>query len=240
MKYPYISALPVVSEAMDELRNVTRSTSFTEEDCYSFAVDVARMIGGHNYDTEECYLDVKKHATKLPGNFYRIDELALCGSFTDTDRVGIRPAPAQPIYPKTHILAPADSNSMKYCTRGCMRGGGTYTFTVKCPPGILRTGINTGKLYLRMLVLPMVDGIVQIQDEINEIQAIKNYIKMMLLQEKFVIGEIPATVYGMFKQDFEDYLLLAQQKQKAFDPAHTDYYAVKQDQRYAKFNYRNQ
>ena len=243
MKFPYISVEPVVAEVLSQLKKLMRTVTFNDNDCYTFAIDAARQIGGNNYDSDVAYITISKFSGFIPKNFYLLNHAYLCSRDTSVPATVVRPSevPLQTGWIKSSIIYPADLASLRHCNRDCRNRITTKNaqgYTLKIPPGIIRYAQESAVICLEYLKLPMIDGIVMIQDEINCILAVQNYIKMMLLQEKFMMGEVPETVYKTIKQEWEDYLGLAQQSQKFPDSASTDARAIEQDQKYRKFRYR--
>lgn len=245
MKFPYISALPIVAEVLSEVKRLIKTVPYTEEDCYLWAIDVARLIGGNNYDDDTCTIAIKRNSGKLPRNFYLVDHI----EFRSEDPLNaiepVRPSEgvALPIQIYSAIMRPADGNTQKFCTSACLKRSrkAELNYTIKVPPGIIRTSFPSGFVCINYLKIPMdEDGIVQIQDEANGIMATKSYIKYMLVHESWMMQEMRQDVYLDIKNEWEDWLRLAQQQQKAFDPSHTDFKAIEQDQRYRIFNYKRQ
>lgn len=247
MEFPYISSYPLICEAFSDVRTLIKTLSFTEQDAYGWAIDAAREVGGYNYGNEVAYLSVNKHTSSIPRNFYLINEMSLCAP-----RKGTLPAmpPVSPGHLKpeywipTSIMRPADSATLKLCTRNCIRrdiSANAQTYTLKVPPGVIRTSFVSGVIALDYLVIPMdSEGIVMVQDEINTIKCIKAYIKRQLLAEKWYSQELRADVWADINNEYDTYLRLAQQLQKAPDPAQTALKAAEQDARYRRFDHRRQ
>jgi hypothetical protein len=78
-------------------------------------------------------------------------------------------------------------------------------------------------------------GVIMMQDEVNGILAVKNYVTMMLLREGFLMGQVQANSFMLIKSEWEDYLTLARQKQVLPSNADTAFLAIQQDQRYRRF-----
>jgi hypothetical protein len=233
MKYPYIDVLPLIAEVQSDLKLITKTSSFTDEDCYIWGIDALREIGGNNYDSEETDLEISKYSAVLPPNFYLLEDITLIkvaeGEFA---------AP----YFKSTVLAPADAATRRLCKPSACHPKpkkASLTYTLKVPPGLARFSFSKGTVHIKFLCLKTNErGEIMIQDEINGIQAVKNYIKMMLLQERWIMKEVNDNVYQTFKREWENYLSTAQNKQKFRDMADTKHMAIEQDQRFRRFNYK--
>lgn len=243
MKYPFISLRPIIAEVMGDLKKLSATTAYIEDDAYTWAVDAARQIGGNNYESEISFINIEKYNGCLPKNFYMINDVKVCAlsSIQPTVETPVTPGPKlKTWWIPTTLMRPADTVTWKFCSRDCLSATNNrveQAYTIKCPPGVIRVSFPTGKLFLNYLKIPTdAEGIVLIQDEINAILATKNYIKMMMLQEPFLMGEVNANAFFYIKNEWEDYLRLAQQKQTLEGFVDTAFKAVEQDQRYRRFN----
>lgn len=242
MKFPYISSAPVVAEVLSEMKEFIRTTNYNEEDCYLFAIDAVRQVQGHVYDTDVAYLTIEKYGGRLPKDFYLVNNIWICQSGRGYSNTVVRPSPlpAEAQFIKTSLIYPADIASIRYCNRDCRNpvvNKDSNGYTLKIPPGIIRTGFPSGTICLDYMKLPMENGILLMPDEINCILMTKNYIKMMLMYERYMLGEISENVFKTVKNDYETFLTLAQNQQKYLDPAQAQVKAVEQDQRYRQFRY---
>lgn len=244
MKFPYISVEPIVFEAQGDVKTLMKTSSFTTEDCYTWAIDVAREIGGFNYDSDSTEIQIKKHTGHLPKDFYLLESIWLCRHELDgcAAKEPVLPSAHNRISPyiRTTAFRPADSATRRLCKPNCCGVVSEQNFTLKVPPGIIRTSLPTAMVSIDYLKVPMENGIVLVQDEINGIKAIKNYIKMMLIHETWLMGQVRGDVYSEIKGEYETYLRLAQQQQKAPDASETEFKTIEQDQRYRNFRYRYQ
>lgn len=241
MKYPYIGIRPIIAEVYGDLKTLTAVANYTEEDCYIWAIDAIRQIGGGNYDTESCYIHVTRHNGQLPKDIYLINELWLCGEKVPTVEMPVTPGPKHPAvhYSRTCLLRPADSVTWKFCNRDCVNprsNGVEHAYTVKIPPGVIKVSIPECIISLEYLKMKTDEaGVIMMQDEVNAILAVKNYITMMLLREGFLMGQVNANAFMFIKSEWEDYLTLGRQKQVLPSNADTEFLAVQQDQRYRRF-----
>lgn len=242
MKFPYISTYPLIVEAFSDVKTLVKTLSFTEQDAYGWAVDAAREIGGFNYDRDTVYLNVKNHSCIIPKDFYLIESLFLCSRVNSS--IPATP-PVSPNYltPQywiaSSILRPADVGSLKFCNRNCLRSDipkEAQSYTIKVPPGVIKTSFKDGVIQMNYLKLPLdKDGIVMVQDEINTLKCIKAYIKRQLLAEKWYMQELRGDVWADINNEYDTYLVLAQQLQKSFDPSETAFRAAEQDNKYRIF-----
>jgi len=241
MKYPYIGIRPIIAEVYGDLKTLSAVANYTEEDCYIWAIDAIRQIGGGNYDTEMCYIHVSKHNGHLPKDMYLLNELWLCGEQVPTVEMPVTPGPKMTTiyYTRTAILRPADSVTWKYCNSDCINSAvnkAAHSYTIKLPPGIIKTSIPDCILSLEYLKMKTDEqGVIMMQDEVNGILAVKNYVTMMLLREGFLMGQVQANSFMLIKSEWEDYLTLARQKQVLPSNADTAFLAIQQDQRYRRF-----
>jgi hypothetical protein len=242
MNYPFIPLMPLVHEVQEDLKRIVRTSSFSEDDCYGWAVDCLRLIGGNNYEPTFCKLHVKRYSAKLPPDFYALVEIVQCTHSACSTCLHEQTGGRCPIT-QTQGLIPADKATMLLCSRKNHRRPQNYvgTYTLKSPPGIARFSFAEGSVIMEYECLRKDEqGVVMIQDEIHGILAVKNYVKQQLLQERWVLGEVAHHVYTTFQQAFETHLQKAQMKQKFPDAAETARKAHDQDHRYSKFNYKNQ
>jgi len=237
MNFPYISILPLIDEVKTELKKITRSSSYSEEDMYGFAVDAARLIGQTSYETVTDYkIEICKHTGKLPTDFYIANLVLLCDfNRTGNNVKGLR----------TMIMRPADTITATRCSTKCIEATKRLTdvlsFSLKVPPGIIRTSFDAGTVSIDYEKLKLDEhGIVMIQDEINSIMAIKNYLIVCLIREDYIRGSVNRGVYKDFESLWEKYKELAQQIFKFPNNHDQHFLALQQDQRYRKFNYKNQ
>lgn len=247
MKYPYISSYPLIVEAFSDVRKLVKTLSYTEQDAYTWAIEAARQIGGNNYDKDTAYLAINRHSCGIPRNFYLVNSVWLCSLNPSVvhAETPVRPSPLKPEYwIKTSIMRPADTATLRMCNRGCINpevNTAAQNYTIKVPPGVMRTSFPSGTVCLEYLAIPMdAEGIVLVQDEVNTGLCIKAYIKRMLLQERWLMGELRRDVWESINDEFEDYLRLAQQQQKGPDPSKTALKAAEQDARYRRFDHRIQ
>lgn len=245
MKYPLIPITSLVSDVNAEVKSIIKSTGFSDEDIYSWGVDAARQIVDSVYGLKETYITVNKHSAGIPKDFYLIDEIRLCKPASLQYTSKTLEDGKEPIrWIKSTILKPANTGTLRYCTKNCPSPSDTevtQSFTIKVPPYVARFSFHTGKVYLAYLAMHTdTDGTVMMQDEINGVLAVKAYIKMMLLEEKFMMGELNMNIFQTFQNIWNDYLVKAQQNLKFSSPADTSYLALQQDQVFRKFRYRDQ
>lgn len=244
-KYPRIPLTSLVADIGTELKLITKMSGFSDEDIYSWCVDAARQIVNSTYGGAHVYLTVSKHTAIIPKDFYMLEEIWLCDpvamSYSSKD---ILPGQEPMKWIKSKLLVPGDSNTSRYCTKNCLAPGSNdvkLSYTFKIPPGIARFSFHTGKVYLGYIAMEKDEnGVVLMQDEINGILAVKNYVKMMLLEEPYMLGKVSQNIYTTFSNGWKDYLSAAQMNLKFPSAADTDYLAIKQDQRFRRFRYRDQ
>lgn len=242
MKFPYIPIQPLIDEALEDVKKIAKTVNYNDGDCYVWAIDTAREIGGYAYEESTTEIEVKKHIGFVPKNFYLVSEIWKCRANPIVASEPVRPSNSRPdVWIRTELLRPADAETRRKChncttsTMNIREQGNT--FKLKIPPGTLRFSFMDGVVSMDYYHLPMQDGEVMVQDEVNGTKCIKAYITMMLVREDWISGKMRGDVWADLKGDYDTYLRLAQQMQKAPDPSHTDYLAAKQDQRYRNMRY---
>jgi hypothetical protein len=240
MKFPFIPIDHAIADVRAELRRMNQAGEINEEDCINWAIECIREIGGGNYTKEPAILFVKDHYATLPSNLYLIDEVWLCESALFASPVGDNCfATDDGYYRPSLLLFPGDAfTGSKFCSSQNYPAQSlqTPTYIVKHPRQ-LKCSIRNCILGVKYMVLPGNEkGVRLMQDEINSIKAVKAFIKMMLLQEKFLMGELPQSVYETIKHDYDVFTDQAQAIMKFDDPADDKAKGYKQDHRYDAFN----
>lgn len=243
-KYPRIPITGLVADINAELKLITKISGFNDEDIYSFAVEAARQISDSVYAGQSAYLTVSKHTAIIPKDFYMLEEIWICDPaalvYTDSD---LAPNQEPMRWIKSKLLQPGDSNTARYCAKNCKMPNTnevSLKYTFKIPPGIARFSFHTGKVYLGYIAMEKdKNGVILMQDEINSVLAVKNHVKVMLLQEQYMLGQVTENVFRNLQNEAEKYMKQAQMVMKFPSQADTEYLAVKQDQRFRKFRYRD-
>lgn len=238
MKFPFISIDTVIADVRAELKRMNQSGEINEEDCINYAIECVREIGGGNYPIQPAVLFVKDHQVQLPANLYLIDEIWLCGDKHTVPSNNCFSA-NDGYYTPNCLLFPGDaSTGYKFC-----KSHNYPTQSLQAPtyivkhPKTLRCSIRNCILGINYLSLPGNEtGGYLMQDEINSLKAVKAFIKIMLLQEKFIMKEVPEYVYESIKRDYNIHLDQAQAIMKFDDPADDQAKGWKQDHRYDAFN----
>lgn len=243
MKFPFIPLRPIIAEVMIDVSKIITKSNKDEEDLYIWAADIMRLIGGNHYQSETAYLTINKHVTSIPKNFYLILDVWACAEVEELPNTPYTPKIKPNGYNtiRTGRLKPADTNTIRLYTSE--RRNHTYpfnhTFILKTPPGSLRTSFSSGLIEMDYLSLPMSeDGELLIQDEINAIMAVKNYLMLSLLREDYMMGTVRGDVWQNFQKEYEDFLMLAQQTQRF--PDHTETREMKEniETKYSRFRLR--
>lgn len=243
MKFPYIPIQPVIDEALENVKTIAKTSNYSDSECYNWAIDTSREIGGHAYDTASTEVEIKKHVGFLPNNFYLLEELWKCHPKAQPAETPVRPSAGLSAdkWIRTGIMAPLDKDTRRRCSAYCGSSidnqSSISTFSLKIPPGVIRTSFVEGFVSMDYYALPMHDGQIMIQDEINGIKCIQAYIVMRLSYETWIKGEMRGDVWQSLKDDYETHLKLAQQLQKAIDPSHTGSLLAKQHSRYRNMAY---
>lgn len=235
MKFPFISILPLVDEVKDELKILTKTSSFTEEEIYGWMIEASRLIGSASYEADSAYLTVKRHATQLPAGFYLLDNIELCGVASDSTLT-------VPRYIHTKVLVPADNATRNLCTNKItVQSDRSLNYILKVPPGIGRFSFADGVVHIDFQKLSTdEEGNVLVMDEPNALKALKGYSKLMLVGERYILQQIPRYIYQDLKTEWEDHRDTAQRILKYPSQADNNYLALKQEARFRKFRYRNQ
>lgn len=246
MNYPFVSILPLIDETRNELRTITKASYFSDEDMYGWAVDAARLIGNVSYESHREYLTVKKNIAILSKNFYLLNNIYLCSENGITGTV-VRPTSILPSsnlnhnYIRTAVLKPADSVTRKLCTVYCNQlGSKELSYTLKLPPGIARFSFSSGIVEVDFERMKTENDCILMQDEPNAMKAVKAYIITMLLQEKYILQEIPRYIYADYQNQWDSYVADARNALKFPSQSETDYKSLQQDARYREFRYKDQ
>ena len=242
MKFPYISIMPLIDEAMSMVKKISKTTDYNDGDAYVNAVDCAREIGFNNYESASTEIEIKGHNGFIPQDFYLIDEIWRCKPNPLYAHVPVtpNPNPHNIRWIRTDIMRPMDADTRRRMNakHSCPQmEEATAFFKIKIPPGSIRVSFLEGTISMDYLKIPTENGVVLVQDEINGIKCIKAYIIMMMLYESWLLGEVRGDVWGSLKDDYETHLKIAQMIQKAPDMADTAAKAIEQDQRYRNMRY---
>jgi len=243
MKYPFVSIMPLIDEIRNELKTITKVSSFSDEDMYGWAVDAARLIGTALYEEDEVQITVNKNVCKIPEDFYLLNNIFLCVAKELSYTTAPLPGHMEPItWCRSKIMRPADSSTRVYCTSKCVKGDlNDLSYKLKIPPGIARFSFHTGKIEMHYeRLVKGEDGAIMMQDEVNSLNAAKAHVKVMLLQEKYILQEIPRYIYQDILQERDSYIEKAQTTLKFPSQADMYYKAVEQDARFRKFRYKDQ
>jgi hypothetical protein len=234
--------MPLVDEVQNELKQIVKTSQFTEEDLYGWAVDAARLIGNAAFEPSgETQLTVNKYVAILPKEVYLIDNIFACTlkQLAYTTRVmGTQEEPA--CWLRGAVMRPANSDTRRFCTDKCISGNSRdLSYTLLMPPGIVRTSFHTGKIEIHYQKLSMgADGCAQIKDEANTLKATKAYMMIGLLREKFYLQEVPKYVWDDINNEWDEYKQYARLNLKFPSQQDTNYHALKQDARFRQFRYR--
>jgi len=109
------------------------------------------------------------------------------------------------------------------------------TYIVKHPNQI-RCSLPNCIIGIKYLALPCEADEFLMQDEIYSIKATKAFIKMKLLEEKWIMQEVPDYIYKSIENDYNTNLDQAQAIMKFSNPADDAAKAHTQDHRYDRFN----
>lgn len=243
MKFPYIPIMQVVEEAVDEVKKLDKTTSFTKNQYYTWAISCVREIGFNAWEDFSTEVEIKKHNGELPEGFYLITDMWRCSPNPEYSIEPVSPNPhrGELRWIRTEIMRPLDGETNRYYNKlgrvNPKLQNALNTYQIKNPPGIIRTSFKDGFISMDYTRLPMENGMVLMQDEENAIRAVKWFIKYMMLHESWLLGQVRQDVYLSLQREYDDYLVLAQGVQKAPDPSHTRFEAIRQDQRYRNMRY---
>lgn len=242
MKFPFTSVEDLIDQVKSELKTFNQQGNISTDDCYMWAVDIARelAIGEDGLDNETVFLTIRNRSGKLPLDFYLAKEIWLCkpAELTYSTRT-LGPTEEVIDWKKTSLLRPGDSQTMRLCAKDFYNPGispNDHSYTMRVPPGVIRTSFQNGVVQLTYYRTRVDDnGVVMIPDEVNCKKAVVNYLKYKLLEEKYIMQEIPRYIYKDIEQNYQDALRAAQQIIKFDNPADAHFDAVRQSQRYRRF-----
>jgi hypothetical protein len=237
MDYPFVSILPIVDEVQNELKTIVKSSSFSEDDIYSWLVQASRLIGVPSYGSTDAFLKVQKYTTILPKSFYLLEDIKL--AFLDPmiiydyrDNIKLF----------AHVMRPADTATRRHCANTYnIATQTTLTYTLKVPPGIGKFSFESGVVWIKFQEMQKdTEGNVLIMDEENTLKALKCYATIMLLKEMYINGEIARYVYKDMEEDWIKYSDMAKVILKFPSMADNDFLLAKQEARYRKMRYKEQ
>lgn len=241
MKFPFITIDYVIADVRAELKRLNQSGEINDLDCINYAVECIREIGGANYVEKPVVVRIENHIGYLPKGLYLIQDLWLCGSKQDASVSkigGIWFSEEGFSYCGQELLFPGDSfTGSKYCSNYHQYpkvGLSQKTYIVRHPNQI-RCSVPNCIIGINGLFLPCEGTEYLMQDEIYSIKAVKAFIKTKVLEEKWIMGEIPNYVYDTIKQDYTSNLDQAQAMMKFPDPADDKARGHQQDHRYDNF-----
>lgn len=242
MKFPYIPIKHLIADVRSELKRMNQAGEINEEDCINTAIECIREIGGANYtpDLEELvYID--NHKGCLPEDLYLITDLWLCEAEPCWEKVGgsIWFTKEGQHYRGSRILFPGDGmTGRNFCVNKNYPSPSPTeaTYIIK-HPNIIRCSLPKAVIGILYMGLPKEDGTGSylMQDEINSIKAVKAFVLLMLLKEKWIMQEIPNYIYQDLKRDYEVNLDQAQAVMKFDNPADFVAKGYKQDHKYDRF-----
>lgn len=244
MKFPFISIEPLIDQVKSELKTMNQQGNISADDCYMWAVDVAReiAIGEDGLDETTSFIRIKNRAGHVPKNFYVAKEIWRCSHRELTNYNHINSIGATQEFfgwERTNIMRPGDSQTLRYCHRSFANPGispSDQSYIIRVPPGTIRTSFDHGVIQLVYYHLRTDDeGLILIPDEIHTKKAIINYIKYKLFEEKFYLGEVNATIYQLLKEQYEDELNLAKQIMKFDNPQDNIFEALAMSNKYRRF-----
>lgn len=228
MQFPFVD----ISYVFDEIRSLLKTMNvkglINDDDCRSSAFSAIRLIGCNNYQDKHVFVEIKNFNGFIPKDFYLIKDIKYVGNTPESNF--------------SEILKSGDSNTQKYFFEPSSFSAAnnlhsfTHSFTIKIPPGIIRTSIQNGFISLTYFQIPNgEDGSIMVQDEENTIQAIKFYIIRDMLYEKYLLGEVDKTAFQNIEAKYERYLNEAQQVLKFPDPSSAEYMVKMTNHRYDQF-----
>ncbi len=245
MKFPFISIEPLIDQLKSELKSMHQQGNISTDDCYMWAVDVAReiAIGEDGLDNETVFIKLNNGVGHLPKDFYVAKEIWACEhpDLKYSPNVNVLGNSFQYInWKRTCVLRPGDSTTMRFCSKDFVDpkvSPSDRSYLIRVPPGTIRTSYKCGVIQLTYyrLTIDKENNQILVPDEIHTKKAIVNYMKYKIFEEKFLMQEIPATIYQSIKQDYEDELTAAKQIMKFDNPQDSVYQALAQANRYRRF-----
>lgn len=230
MKFNYIPIQPIIAEVQDEFKDMDAQGRLDVDTCYSSAVECIREIGGNQYEKDHQVLCVKKMLNALPVNFYLMQEVwELENANSDEEIFNImeafkRSGPNSKV--RKRRLFAANDETMLLMAEGegkarCAPKDQNW-YILKTPPPLIRFGqinFTAGIVYYGLKRDNQ--GRVMMQDEINSIKAVKNFVLMTALRPGFLAGRVPQYAYQEVKQEYIIYIDQAQGVMKM--PSAEDY-----------------
>lgn len=242
MKFPFVPIDDLIDQVKTELRSFNQQGQVSSDDCYMYGLDIARElnIGEDGLDNTTTFLTIRNRQGMLPKDFYVTKEIWLCKASELTYSTRTIGTTEELIdYKPTILLRPGDSQTLKYCAKDYYNpevSGTDHSYVLRVPPGTIRTSFQHGVIQLTYYRIPISqEGIIMIPDEINCKKAVVSYIKMKLIQERYISGDIARYIYQDIKQEYEESLTTARQIIKFDNPSDAEYQAASQSKRYSRF-----
>lgn len=236
--YPYISVKSLIADVRSELRRFDISSAINETDCFNWAIDCIREIGGANYPEKTSDLiEIVNHQGELPVDFYKVKEMYLCYMDSVTKApIEFYDATGNRYVPKIVIHPGSSSVNNRYSVAKPLVGVDfkNVFYYIKFP-NVITLSMREAKIGLTYLSLPIIDNEIVIQDEIYSLKATRAYVKSKILEDKVYSQEVPVEMYQLFLSEYETNLSQAQAIFKFPDPADFDSFGEMQDGRYDDF-----
>lgn len=228
MKYPYIQLDPIIAEVQAQLKTLTSMGKFQTDDCFNYAIHCLRKLQKGAYETVEGFYELHNHRLKLPTNFYLFTSVWECCpiDYTSVLLPGYYSSPSGTVWKKNRPLRPADAVTLSYCNPNCVTGidAGTPKYTFKSPSNVFACDLRSGIIYIEYQALKQDDqGNYLIPDEEHTIEAVKNYIKLQVLEEDYYLQRLPRYIYVDLQRNYEDAFRDAQNALEAMGPDEIDH-----------------
>ena len=235
MKFPYTPVDTIISEVSASMSDWEQQDQFDHDNAYMYAIEASRLVGLHAYDNDVCVIPIKNHVGFLPKEFYLCEEiwnLEECQPSAD-NTLSFNNLYFVPKY----LMHPGDVSTVKLCSNYKNPSIPENIVSYYFKRFQVRTSFKDGHIMLKYLHLPKDErGVICIQDEINCIMAVKNYILMNLLKPGFVMGNVAGYIYQDVKNDWYTYYNQATAMQVFPDPSKAEWEAAKNQNRYNSFN----
>lgn len=243
MKFPYIPIKHLIADVRSELKRMNQAGELNEEDLINDAIECIREIGGANYNIDQSsVIFIDNHKACLPSDLYLITDIWLCHAEPCMEQIACSTiwfTKENHHYQGSRILFPGDGTTGRYfcANKHYPTPLPTEATYIVQHPNIIRCSLPKAVLGVLYMGLPKEDGTGSylMQDEVNSIKAVKGFMLLKQLKEKWIMGEVQNYIYQDLKQDYEASLDQAQAVMKFDNPADMVAKGYKQDHKYDRF-----
>jgi hypothetical protein len=240
MKFSYVALDTILAEIESQFKKLNKQGKYSEEDAYNYAIEASRLIGMNSYDESTALIRIDGHNGAVPRGFHNAGEIYA------TDAVDATQSPNSildafrggyvDVVAKKQLLYPGNSATVAFCKFKTMVGPDMPSFTLKIPPGIIRTSFKTGYVTMQYYHLPVDErGVIMMQDEINAIKGLKAYVLLNMLKEDYLMQKLPRYIYKDIEAEADMHIDMAKALQKMPPQEGMEAFADMVQNRYNRF-----